>query len=94
MAKAKTEAAPAVEPRDPKIVLRMKVEKLLTLRERAKKAYAAAGSLLNELVREMKPGDRIELSDGRVATMKDAFANQNWAYRNTSFTRCDLEISG
>lgn len=91
---AKKATALTTAPQDPKAALRMKVEKLLALRERAKKAYASAGSLLNELVREMRPGDQIELSDGRVATMTDAFARQNWAYRNTSFTRCDLEISG
>ena len=77
-----------------KAVRRMKIEKMLALRERAKKAYGAAGALLNELVREMKPGEQEQLSDGRVATLKDAFATQNFCYRNTSFTRLDFEISG
>ena len=103
MAKAKTakpDAAaetPAVETppeSDRTIRLRAKIEKLLIHRERAKTQYGKAGTLLNELVREMEPGETVVLSDGRQATMRDAFARQNYCYRNTSFTRCDVEVTG
>lgn len=74
--------------------LQAKITKLLALREKAKKAYGAAGSLLNELIRDMPAGETITLADGRTATMKDAFARANYVYRNTSFTRLDLEVTG
>jgi len=74
--------------------LQAKITKLLALREKAKKAYGAAGSLLNELIRDMAAGETVTLADGRTATMKDAFARANYVYRNTSFTRLDLEVTG
>lgn len=74
--------------------LRGKIEKLLAHREKAKREYGKAGSLLNELIREMKPGESVPLTDGRIATLKDAFANANYVYRNTSFTRLDLDVTG
>jgi predicted secreted protein len=71
-----------------------KITKLLTLRDRAKKVYGQAGKVLAELVREMQPGETISLPDGRQATLTDAFARGNFAFRNTSFTRCDIEVTG
>lgn len=74
--------------------LQTKIKQLLAHRDRAKKAYGKAGTLLNQILREMRVGETIPLPDGRQATLVDAFAKQNYAYRNTSFTRCDIEVTG
>ena len=86
--------APATEDTARAEMLRAKIKKLLQHRERAKKEYGRSGALLNQLVREMRVGETVALDDGRQATMVDAFAKQNYAYRNTSFTRCDIDVTG
>ena len=74
--------------------LQQKILHIITYRDRAKKAYAKAGTLLNELIREMQIGEQIQLPDMRIVTLEDAFANVNYVYRQTSFTRVDIKISG
>jgi hypothetical protein len=74
--------------------LQQKILHIITYRDRAKKAYSKSGTLLNELLREMEIGEQIQLPDGRIVTLEDAFANTNYVYRQTSFTRVDIKISG
>jgi hypothetical protein len=100
MAKTRPPVTLAPQPSAPnadaerQVRIRTKLEKLLAHRDRAKREYGKAGSLLNELIREVNVGETITLSDGRSATLVDAFAKANYCYRNTSFTRCDFEVTG
>ena len=93
--KPKTAPAPEPPPDDERTKrLRALIVKLIAHRERAKKQYSQAGKILGQLVREMAVGEQIQLDDDRIVTLEDAFANTNYVYRQTSFTRVDIKVSG
>jgi hypothetical protein len=85
---------PPAEPDERTKALQAKIERLIKHRERAKKEYSKAGTVLNELIRDMQVNEIVVLPDGRQAKLVDAFETRNFCYRQTSFTRCDVEVTG
>jgi hypothetical protein len=71
-----------------------KIEKLLKLREEGRRKYAQADVVLDELVDDMKAGDKVPIKNGKQhAELIDNFAAKNKAFKPCGISRFDLKIT-
>jgi hypothetical protein len=78
----------------PKTSAARKIEQHLEARERGKTHYALADRLLDELIKTLKPGQEVKLSDGRVARLVDNFADgKNKHFKPTGVSRFEIGLS-
>lgn len=70
------------------------IEKFLKAKDRGKKGYSQADALLEQLLAGgLEPGKKIPLAAGRVAELKDLFAEKNKVFKPCGVGRFELAVS-
>jgi hypothetical protein len=75
-----------------KATLADKVKDYFRARARGRKWYKRADRLLEELAKEMLPGERVQLNERTWAVLVDRHAKKFVVYNVCGFRRYDLEI--
>lgn len=69
-----------------------KVSKHLRARELGKKHYGRADRLLQEIRKELKPGEEIPLPGGKKAVLVDLYADKDKVFRAHGISRFEFEV--
>lgn len=77
--------------------LSQKIIQMETQLDRGKKNYAKASKLFDELLKQMKPGDKIKLPDGSIFEVIDPFLRSDGTlqkvWKPAGVTRYEWKIS-
>jgi hypothetical protein len=76
-----------------KATIEKRIHAYLAAKDRGKQGYTEADQILQELLAELEPGDKIPLPDGQVAELVDNFAKGNKAYKPCGINRFDLKVT-
>ena len=80
-------------PRRAKIAtLPEKIKRCLRAKELGKKNYHRAGTLLDEIALELKPGDQVELSEKRKVVLEDQFLTKSIVWKPCGVRRYELKV--
>lgn len=70
-----------------------KVKRYTRAREAGKRSYARADRILDEIAKELKPGEEITLNAaGRKVVLVDNFAEKNTAFKSAYIHRYELKL--
>lgn len=69
-----------------------KLKASLAAKDRAKKQYAKADALLDEVIAAMPVGFAVPLKDGSTATVVDNYDGKNVAWGHGSVRRFDVRV--
>ena len=69
-----------------------KIADYLDFKEKGRECYAAADAILEEIqIKKLKIGREFKLPGGRIAVLKDNFAEKNKIFRSHGSQRLDFE---
>jgi len=66
---------------------------MLRAKDTGKAAYAESDRLLDEIIKTLKPGERVDLGEGAIAELVDNFAVKNKSWKPCGISRFEIKVS-